>query len=73
MNKREISDYELALFELVRKDIIKNKSEHGSSDEEIDEVAYRSIDIIMSSMRFDKIKEHYEQGKRMAEEGKLYH
>lgn len=68
MDKSEISMYELALFDLIRRDMINKKPEYGETDEEINEVAYRSINIIMSGIRFERIKEYYEQGKKLAEQ-----
>lgn len=70
MDKSEISMYELALFDLIRRDMINNKPEYGETDEEINEVAYRSINILLSGIRFDRIKTYYEQGKKLAEQNK---
>ena len=67
MDKNELNVYELALFDLIRRDLIKQKPEYGETDEEINEVAYRSIKILLSGIRFDRVKAHYEQGKKLAE------
>ena len=71
MDRSEISMYELALFDLIRRDMINKKPEYGETDEEINEVAYRSIGILMSGIRFDRIKTYYDQGKKQAEQNKL--
>lgn len=71
MDKSEINNYELALFDLIRRNMINNKPEYGETDEEINEVAYRSINILMSGIRFDRIKTYYDQGKKQAEQNKL--
>lgn len=70
MDKSEISTYELALFDLIRRDMINKKPEYGETDEEINEVAYRSIGVLMSGIRFDRIKTYYDQGKKLAEQDK---
>ncbi len=71
MDKSEISMYELALFDLIRRDMINKKPEYGETNVEINEVAYRSIGILMSGIRFDRIKTYYDQGKKQAEQNKL--
>lgn len=62
-----MSEYEIALFLVIRNSKIIPELGMGTNMDEINELAYRTMQVVLKGINYEKAQKSYEQGKALTE------